>query len=144
MAVSLKWYGLGLQSILNGIVDFDTDTIKVSLHTDSYLVDQDTDDYWDDCDNEVVGAGYTHEGATLASASIGYTAGTNVLKLDGDDITWGSASITARYAVVYVREAADADSPVIGYADFGEDIVSGGGDFVITWHADGMLTITAD
>ena len=142
MAVTAYWYGKAFEHAFNKLIDFDTDTIKVSLHTSTYTPDQDADDYWDDCDNEVSGTGYTHEGATLANASITYTAGTNVLKLDGDDVTWSSSEITARYAVVYVRETEDNASPLICYIDFGEDKSSDGGDFTITWHEDGICKVT--
>lgn len=144
MAVTAFWYGLGLQACLNKLVDFDTDVIKVSLHDDTYTPDQDAHDYWDDVlASEEDGTGYTHEGATLANASITYTGGTNVLKLDGDDITWASSTITCRYAVIYVRETEDNASPLLGYIDFGENVTSTAGDFKIIFHADGILKITA-
>jgi len=143
MAVTAFWYGLGLSACLNKLVDFDTDTIKVSLHTSTYVPAQDTHDYWDDATNEVTGTGYTAGGATLAGASITYTAATNILKLDGTDVTWTSATITARYAVIYGSTGTAATSPLIGYVDFGADVTSTAGDFKITWHADGILKITA-
>ena len=87
--------------------------------------------------------GYTTGGATLANASIGYTAGTNVVKLDGDDVSWTSSTITARYAVIVdTTPGSSATNPVLGYVDFGADVASTNGTFTITWSTDGIFTIT--
>lgn len=142
MAVTAFWYGLGLKMCLDKLVDFDTDEIKVSLHDVGYVPNQDTDEFWDDATNEEDGAGYTPEGAVLASASVAYDAGTNVLKIDGDDITWADSTITCRIAVIYVREVADADSPLLVYIDFGADVTSTAGPFKIAFNAGGIATIT--
>ena len=145
MAVTAFWYGLGLQHALAGLVDFENDTVNISLHDAAYTPDQDAHEYWDDVvGDEEGGAGYTHEGATLASASLTYTAGTNVLKLDATDVTWASSTITCQYAVIYVREVADADSPLLLYIDFGAEVSSTAGDFKIAFNAGGIATITAD
>jgi hypothetical protein len=143
MAVSAKWYGNGLLKALNKEVDWDTDTIKVMLCTSSYTPDQDAHDYKNDVTNEVTGTGYTAGGATLGSKTIGYTAGTNVIKLDAADTAWTSSTITARYAVIYVATGDDATSALLGYVDFGADVVSASGTFTITWDAAGIFTITA-
>ena len=116
----------------NKEVDWDTDTIKVMLLISSASSDQDTHDYIDDLNaNEVSGTGYTAGGATLASKTIGYTAGTNVTKFDAADVTWSSSTITARYAVLYVDTGTPATSVLIGYTDFGEDKSSESGNFTI-------------
>ena len=143
MAVSAKWFGKAFLAMLNKEIDWTADTIKVMLCTSSFTPDQDAMDYQDDITNEVSGTGYTAGGATLANASIGYTGATNVVKLDGDDVTWGSSTITARYAVIVdTTPGSSSTNPVLGYVDFGEDKSSSGGDFTIQWNADGILTIT--
>jgi len=142
MAASTKWFGQFFVNLFKGDLDFDVDTFKISLHTSSWTPDQDADNDWADVDNEVSGTGYTHEGATLASISVSYDSGTNILKFDVADVTWSSATITARYAVIYQREAADADSLLVCYMDFGEDVVAVSADFKITINADGVAKIT--
>jgi len=142
MAVTTLWFGQAMKNAFDGLIDFEGDTINVSLHTSSWTPDQDADNDWADVDNEVSGTGYTHEGAALASKSLTYTAGTNILDFDSADVTWSSSTITARYAVVYVREAADADSVLLFYVNFGEDVSSVAGDFKIAWNANGMAKIT--
>jgi len=143
MAVTAFWYGLGFTSLLNGLIDFDTDTVNIALLDAAYTPDQDTHDYFDDVvANEEDGTGYVADGATLANASITYTGATNVCKLDADDVTWASSTITCQYAVIYVREAADADSPLLLYIDFGAEVTSTAGDFKIAFNAGGIATIT--
>ena len=143
MAVTAKLYGNFLLKALNKEVDFDTDVIKLALYT-ALTIDQDGDIYKADLTATEVanGNGYTTGGATLANKSITYDSGTNVIKLDADDVTWAAATITARYAVMYVATGVDGTSVLIGYIDFGQDMSSSNGDFKITWDAAGIATIT--
>lgn len=144
MAVTAKLYGLALKSAFNKEIDWDSDTIKVMLCTSTYTPDQDTHQYKSSVTNEVTGTGYTAGGATLASATSAYTAGTNTLVLDAADTSWASSTITARYAVIYdSTPATDATRPLIAYVDFGADVVSSGGTFSITWDAAGVVNVTA-
>ena len=144
MAVTAKMYGLALQSAFNKEIDWDSDAIKVMLCTSAYVPDQDAHRYKSSVTNEVTGTGYTAGGATLTSPTFTYTAATNVLMLDAADTSWASSTITARYAVIYdSTPATDATRPLIGYVDFGADVVSSAGTFSITWDSAGIFTLTA-
>jgi hypothetical protein len=144
MAVTSKVFGLSILAMLNKEIDWGSDTIKVSLHTSSFTPDQDTMDYQSDLTNEVAsGGGYTTGGATLSTPTIGYTSGTNVIKLDAADTSWTSATFTARYAVIYdSTPGSAATNPIIGYVDFGEDKSVSAGTFTITWDSAGIFTFT--
>lgn len=139
-----KLYGNFLSQALNKEVDWDGDTIKVALLTNSYTPDQDAHNYLDDViANEVSGTGYTAGGNTLANKTNNYNSATNVIVLDADDTTWSSSTITARYAVIYdATPATNATRPLIGYVDFGSDQSSSNGNFTITWDATGIVRIT--
>jgi len=139
-----KLYGQFLSLALDKKIDWDSDTIKVALLTNSYTPDQDAHNYYDDVvANEVTGTGYTAGGNTLANKTNSYNSATNVITLDADDTTWSSSTITARYAVVYdATPALNADKPLIGYVDFGSDQSSSNGNFTITWDATGIVRIT--
>jgi hypothetical protein len=139
-----KLYGQFLQQALNKEIDWDTDTIKVALLSNSYTPDQDAHNYFDDVvAAEVTGTGYTQGGITLANKTNSYNSSTNVITLDADDVTWSSSTITARYAVVYdASPATNATRPLIGYVDFGSDQSSSNGNFTITWDATGIVRIT--
>lgn len=143
MAVSALLYGQVFVSAFNKELDFNSDTIKVMLCTSTYTPNQDTHQYKSSVTNEVTGTGYTAGGATLANCTITYTGATNVLKLDADDVSWPSSTITARYAVIYdSTPATDATRPLIALIDFGADMSSTSGTFAITFDANGIATVT--
>ena len=148
MAVSAKWFG---KTLLNQFgtapVNWTSDTIKVALCTSAWTPDQDVMDFYDDLTNELpTSSGYTAGGATLANCAKTYTAGTNVIKLDADDVSWTTtAAITARFAPIYKSTGTPSTSPLLGYVDFGTDVSTSalGGPFNITWDAAGIFTLTA-
>lgn len=143
IAVSAKWYGLAFKSLFNKEIDIDTDTLKLMLCTSTYTPNQDTHQYKSSVTNEVTGTGYTAGGATVGSITVAYNTGTNVLSIDGADVTWSSSSITARYAVLYdSTPATDATRPLIGYVDFGADVTSTAANFAVVWDAAGIATVT--
>jgi hypothetical protein len=139
-----KLYGNFIAKAFNKEVDWNSDTIKIALLSNSYTPDQDAHDYFDDVASfEVTGTGYTAGGNTLANATNSYNSATNVIILDADDVTWSSSTITARYAVVYdASPATNATRPLIGYVDFGSDQSSSNGNFTITWDSTGIVRVT--
>jgi hypothetical protein len=151
MAVTPYLGGLALINALGGDsageapnIDWLSDTIKVALFTDAHAPDQDVDEFYDGAHGltEVSsGGGYTTGGATLASKTIGYTAGTNVIKLDAADTQWAAATFTARYAMVYDDTPA-SNKPIIGWLDFGANQSPANQTFIITWDATGIATLT--
>lgn len=143
MAVTAKMYGNALLKALNKEVNYLTDTVKVMLCTSAYVPDQDAHIYKSSVTNEVVGTGYTAGGATLTTKTMTYDGTTNTIKLDADDITWASSTITARFAVIYDSTGTDSTSTLLGYVDFGTDQISSAGDFKITWDVAGIFQITA-
>jgi len=145
MAITAKMYGQAILNAFKGLIDFENDTIKVALCSSSYSVDQDADDFFDSVTNELAAAGgYTSGGETIANCSLTYTAGTNVIKLDGDDVTWSAFTNTFRYAVIYdSTPGSAATNPLIAYVDFGEDVGATGTDYTIEWNAGGIATSTA-
>lgn len=131
------------RDIANGSIDLDTDTIKLMLVTSAYVPNQDTHTKRSDITNEVVGAGYTAGGATLANKTVTVNNTTNLAIFDSDDVTIANATITARGAVLYKSRGGVATSDeLISYLDFNSDITATGGNFVITFDANGILTIS--
>ena len=131
------------RDITNGSIDLDTDTIKLMLVTSTYVPNQDTHTKRSDITNEVVGTGYTAGGATLANKTVAVNNTTNLAIFDSDDVTIANATITARGAVLYKSRGGVATSDeLISYLDFNSDITATGGNFVITFDANGILTIS--
>jgi hypothetical protein len=142
MAVSALVYGLGLQSFVNGSINWGSDTIKVALAPSTSVPNQDTHQFFSSV-TEVTGTGYTAGGVTLASKTSAYTAATNTVALDAADVSWTTSTITARYAIIYKSTGTAGTSPLIAYVDFGADVVSTAGTFSITWDAAGICIISA-
>jgi hypothetical protein len=111
------------------------------LCTDSYLVDQETDECFTDVTDEVVGVSYVADGQTLTTKAVSEAA--KVTTFGSDNPTWAASTITARYAVLYDNTpAADADKKLIMYIDFGTDYSSTLGEFKITVNVAGWFTFT--
>lgn len=149
MAVTSKWYGLGLLGQYSTTaarrVDWATDAITTSLHTVTYVPNQDTDDFWNDATNELATAGgYTSPGLVMTGKGTSYDTATNEMRLDGADAQWTTATFTARIAVVYSNTGgASTTDPVLTYVDFGGDETVASGTFTIQWDTTGVAKITA-
>lgn len=117
------------KALLDGEMDFSSDTtqvFKIALFTSAASLDASTTVY--STSNESSGTGYTAGGKTLSIATNPTASGTTVY-LDFADVTWASASITARGALIYLADG--VTDPAIAVLDFGEDKTSTNGDFVI-------------
>lgn len=125
-------------------MDWTDDTIKAALTTSTYSVNQDTHDFFEDITNEVTGTGYTAGGAEIANTTVSYDAGTNVLKYDGDDVSWTiTGSVTFRYLIIYdSTPGSSATNPLLGYIDFGADVTITDGTLTINFSSDGILKDT--
>jgi hypothetical protein len=148
--VAMKWFGKGLEALAKKLVDLSSDTIKVALTTSAWTPDQDAHDFFNDVTNEVSATGYTAGGATLANKALTYTGGTNVLKLDADDVVLNiTGSLTARNVVLYDATPGTAGTnPLLGYGVFlvdgtPGDITVTDGSFTIAWDSNGILKLTA-
>lgn len=142
MAGTFHWYGLGLQKVVSGTIDLDTDTFKMMLTTSAYTPNIDTHDFRDDVTNEVTGTGYTAGGATLAGVGVTYDAASNQVRVTWTDPTWPSSTITARTAVIYKSRggAASADE-LLAYVTESADVTSTGATFTVDM-ANPALTLT--
>lgn len=138
---SFKGRILGDDSIVGTAINLKTDTIKLSLHSSSFTPDADADEFFDDVDNEVSASGtYSAGGATLTtSISTDDTDDEGVF--DATDISFTSATISARYAVVYKSTGTASTSPLVLVIDFGSTQTSTAGTFAITFAAEGILNL---
>ena len=114
-------------ALLDGEMDFSSDTsqsYKIALYTSSATLSAATTAY--SVTNEVSGTGYTAGGAAL-TINAPTTSGTTAY-LDFDDVTWASATITARGALIYQT---GGSTPAVAVLDFGSDQAATAGDFII-------------
>ena len=120
------------QELLEAVHNFKNSggsTFKLALYTNSASFDASTTAYT--ATNEVSGTGYTAGGGTLTRVDP-TTSGTTAFT-DFDDLTFSSATITARGALIYNDTAAGDPSVVV--LDFGADKTSTAGDFTIVFPA---------
>lgn len=110
------------------------DTYKLALYTSTATLNSGTTAYA--TTNEVVGTGYTAGGATLASIAYALTSGTG--SIDFGNASWANSTITARGALLY---KSTTGNPAIATFDFGADIVSTNGTFLVTIPAAGVGVI---
>ena len=139
----MPWYGLVMERQWEGTkIDWDSATIKCSLHTATYPPLQDTHDFWDDATNEVTGTAYTTGGVALSTPTVTYDTGTDEIRLDAGDAVWTTATISSiRYAVVYEDTAgASTTDPLITYYDLGAQSVTAA-NFTVQWDSTGVATI---
>ena len=99
--------------LIDGDFDFDTDTFKIALYTNSATLNAETSAYT--ATGEVSASGYSAGGNTL-TASKGITNGTAFITFA--DTTWSSA-LTARGALIYKDGGA-----AVCVLDFGSDKTS--------------------
>ena len=103
--------------VLDGTFDFSSGTsqvFKIALYTSSATLDATTTAY--SVTNEVSGTGYSAGGETLVIAT-NPTSSSTTAYLDFDDVTWSSATITARGALIYLADG--GTNPAVAVLDFG-------------------------
>jgi len=137
--------------MLDGTIDFDTDTIKCALVTNTYTFDA-TDEKWGDISaNEVVAVaspsnGYTTGGATVSGVAITEVASPLSAILDCNDVDWYSLTATFKYAVFYASVTRNGIvNPLIGCVlldyEGGGSIVVNGVDYKLQISASGLLSL---
>lgn len=138
-------YNEGKLAILNGEIQPTTDTLKVMLLDNTYTANIDTHQNKDDIDTltvEISGTGYTAGGQALAGVSVTTDNVNDLAVVDANDVVWTNATITARYALVYLDTGTPSTSTLLGLFDFGTDITSTNADFTIQWGTGGIYTLT--
>jgi len=134
MAISQAMVTSFKKALLDGEMDFSSNTsqsFKIALFTSSASLGATTTAY--STTNEISGTNYTAGGNTLAltgtNASVPTTSGTTAF-LSFASTTWGTATITARGALIYKSGGGD---PAVAVLDFGADKTATAGDFTITF-----------
>lgn len=128
--------------LYKGDIDLENGSIKCLLVTSGYVPDRALHTRRSDITNEVVGAGYTAGGLELTNVVATQDNADDEGVLDADDAIWIPSTITASGAVLYnSRGGAASNDELIGYIDFGGNIVSTAGEFRITWHVEGIINL---
>jgi hypothetical protein len=130
------------RDIMNGSINLASDTFKIMLVTSAYTPDMDAHTKRSDVTNEVSGTGYTAGGATLGSLAVTVDNTDNEGVWDAADVSWTTATITARGAVIYKsRGGASSADELVCYLDFVTDKTSTAGTFAVQFNAEGILNL---
>jgi hypothetical protein len=117
--------------LLEGKHDFTNgaDAMKLALFTSSATLSAATTDY--STTNEASGTGYSAGGGALTNVTP-TSSGTTALT-DFNDLTFSSATITARGAMIYNTQSGGGTgtTDAVAILDFGADKTSTNGDFTI-------------
>tara|TARA_A100001391_G_scaffold119067_2_gene80848 strand:+ start:1418 stop:1852 length:435 start_codon:yes stop_codon:yes gene_type:complete len=118
------------KELLEGVHNFKNSggsTFKLAMYTNSASFDASTTAYT--TSNEVSGTGYTAGGASLTR--VDPTTSSTTAFTDFADLTFSTATVTARGALIY-NDSASGD-PTVVVLDFGGDKTSTAGDFTIVF-----------
>lgn len=121
-----------LDNLVRGSFNFSSDTFKVMLVTSSYTPNKDTHAARSDVTNEVTGTGYT-AGGTATTPTITLDVTNDRVDLSFGNVSWASATITARAAVIYKSTGTASTDLLVAYVDFGSDVSSTNAAFAVTF-----------
>lgn len=108
MAITVSWYGKGMQHIMAQDTNSDLEVadLWLGLVTATYTPNIDTDEFWSTpVANELAtGNGYTTNGFDVTGAVYSYDPTSDQVRLDINDPTWTfTAAKTWQYGVLYER-----------------------------------------
>lgn len=140
MAISQAMVTSFKVEILDGIHNFGVgvtrastaaDVFKLALYTSSATLSASTTSYTVSDEVSSSGTNYTAGGLTLTISQVPTSSGTTAF-LDFDDLTFASATLTARGALIYNLTQSNKAVAVL---DFGGDKTSTAGNFTIQFPA---------
>lgn len=128
-------------NLLNKLIDLGSggDAIRVALLDNVHVFDPDDDVLADVVANEISGTGYTANGELLTTQTVTQDDVNDKAVFDADDVSWTTATFTARFALLYDDTLVGND--IIGSIDFGSDKSVTAGTFTIQWSANGIVTL---
>jgi len=132
-----------------GQMDYLSDTLRMTLHTNTYSPNIDTNEAFADATNELsTASGYTANGIAIAGKTVSYNATGNITTFDMDDttVTWTASggTLTFQYAVLHDDTVSTGPpaKPLILYIDTGAQSITTGNTFLITTGANGLFQAT--
>ena len=124
------------EELLKGNHDFDGGaTYKLALYTSSKTVSASDPTAYNTTNQVADGNGYSTGGATLANPSVTGGSSASTAFVDFDDVSFTSASFTARFAQIYRSDASAPTNNSVLVLDFGGDFTATNGTFTIQFPA---------
>jgi hypothetical protein len=122
-------------------IDLSLTTHKWALYTNTLTPNFSTDQSYS-ATNEISGTNYTAGGRTIAAGGGSPTvteSPTGTIMYDQNDMTWPTASFTARGGILYA-DALAGDNLIVAQT-YGADITATAGTFTVQFAAGGVLTL---
>jgi hypothetical protein len=122
-------------------IDLSLTTHKWALYTNTLTPNFSTDQSYS-ATNEISGTNYTAGGRTIAAGGGSPTvteSPTGTIMYDQSDMTWPTASFTARGGILYA-DALAGDNLIVAQT-YGADITATAGTFTIQFNSLGVLTL---
>jgi hypothetical protein len=140
----ITFYNSAKQKLGDGSIDWDTDTINCMLIATSaaHTPDIDThEDYADVSADEAANTNYVAKGDVLTPSAPTKDTVNDWAEYDSTDASWtalGNGDVS--HAIVFKDSGTPATSWLICYVELGTTQPNGG-DYTISWHADGVFKI---
>jgi hypothetical protein len=143
MAVSINFYNKFAEYFGDGTIDLDGDTFTIILMNSSHAFNATHTQLSQVSANQISSAnGYVQDAKNLTSVTWTESGGT--VTFDAADVVWtasGGSIGPAEHAVIYDNTA--ANNELVCSIDFdGAETAGDGTDFKITFHANGIFTIS--
>ena len=139
-------YNYWKRDVMTGTVDMDTNTFYVCLINSTGVAAANKDDHFRSTYTtyEVTGTGYTAGGAALTTLVVSEDLTNDLAYFDGADVSWASATVTARGAIVYKSLGATNGTTdnLVCLFDFGSDQTATNGTFTIQWSTAGLIKLS--
>jgi hypothetical protein len=144
-------YALFMESIIGGLVNFETDIFYMMLVDATYTPNQNTHKFKSVITGELnqTYSGYAAGGQQVPISTVSYTMTTKTLTINASNVQWPLVTFPApgpRYGVVYDSftkdgSGSDVAKPLIGYVDFVTPQVMSDVAFHVNWPSTGMMSL---
>lgn len=154
MSSAIYLFNILTQYLAKGIINLETDTIKLALLTSSWTPDLTKDvlaDVLTSPSPEVVAVaspsnGYTQGGKTLTGQTVTLTDSPAKTVFDANDVSFTALNATFHYGILYAAKTSGSIvNPLLAYLLFDTtpaDTVVSGVDWLVQWNASGIFDIS--
>lgn len=143
-------YALFIESMVGGLIDFETDIFYMMLVDATYIPNQNTHKFKSVVNGELnqTYSGYNAGGIQMPIQTISYTGTTKQLTISASNLQWPLVTFPspgARYGVIYdviTKDGSGANGamPLVGYVDFLAPQVITDMAFNVNWPSTGLMT----
>lgn len=139
---SSHFYGKAIKNLAAGNWAWNSShNIVLALMNGQYLPDESTEELWSDISEyEVEGINYSRTTLTIIEPT--YFSSAREIWLDSStNVLLELATLSARYAVIFIESGDPLTEYLVGWIDFGENRIAQENDFAINWTENGIFRL---